>query len=100
MSALYLREWSAATQRAQNSTPDLFADRRLKIFGIRRAFIKLGASPTVDLEKLDGHELEQIRVEIAAQLSSRRCGATPLEQQPTDNNEKLNLWLKKKISRS
>jgi hypothetical protein len=74
--SLYLSQWRAATQRANCTTPDLFSSNRFKILGIRRTLIKLGASLTVDLEKLDGHELEQVRVEIAAQLSSRRRGTS------------------------
>jgi hypothetical protein len=68
---LYLREWSAANQRANSSTPNLFAANHFKILGICRALQKLGASPAVDLESLGAHELEQLRVEIAAQLRSR-----------------------------
>lgn len=79
MSSLYLREWSAANQRSNNSTPDLFAARHFKILGIRRALAKLETTPLIDLEKLDERELEQVRVEIAAQLSSR-CRGTPAEQ--------------------
>jgi hypothetical protein len=88
MSGLYLREWSAAKQRTQNSTPDLFAERCLKILGIRRTAQKLGASLVIDLEKLGARELEQLRIEIAAQLSSRRLG-TSAEQQQTGTNPHL-----------
>ena len=82
--ALYLRRFSAARQRVNGHTPDLFADNRFKIFGIRQALAKLGASPAVDLESLNIHELEQLRIEIAAQLSSRRRG-TNAEKSTTQN---------------
>ncbi len=70
----YLREWSAATHRANYATPDLFSARQFKILGIRRQLNKLRASLAIDLEKLAEHELEQIRVELAAQLPSRSRG--------------------------
>jgi hypothetical protein len=80
MNALYLRQFSAARHRAANDTPDLFASRQFKMLGIQRAFHKLGACPAVDLEKLGEQELEQIRRELAAQLSSRKSRETPPEQ--------------------
>lgn len=86
MSGLYLREWRAAAQRSNNNTPDLFSDKRLKVLGLRRTLVKLGAAATVDLESLDAHALEQLRVELAAQLSSRTRGTRPTEQQPKEKN--------------
>ncbi len=81
MSGLYLREWRSAVARSQNSTPDLFATNPFKVFGIRRALTKLGATAIIDLETLSEHELEQMRLEIAAQLSARIRGASAEQQQ-------------------
>jgi hypothetical protein len=71
MSTVYLRQWTMANARSTNHTPDLFASCQFKIFGIRRSLTKLGADPAIDLETLGAHELEQLRIELAAQLSSR-----------------------------
>jgi hypothetical protein len=79
MSRLYVREWTAARQRVKNATPDIFAENRFKIFGIRRALQKLGASPAGNLERLNAHELEKLRGELAAQLSSRHSRDNPAE---------------------
>jgi hypothetical protein len=80
--ALYLRKFTAARQRANGNTPDLFAGNHFKILGIRRTLARLGATPTIDLEKLDAQELEQVRVEMAAQLSSRRRGTSAEQPKP------------------
>ncbi len=78
MSTLYLREWSSAVGRLNCSTPDLFTENRFKVFGIRRVLTKLSASPLADLETLNSRELERLRVDLVAQLSSRIRG-TPSE---------------------
>lgn len=81
--ARYLRRFSAARRQAINVTPDLssiLVERQIKILGIRRAITKLGASLTIDLEQLDAPSLEQMRVEIALQLSSRNRADTLAEQ--------------------
>jgi hypothetical protein len=76
MSTRYLREWTAATERANAVTPDLFAETQCKILGVRRTLSKLGASSAVDLETLDACALEQLRAELAEQLR-RKSPASP-----------------------
>lgn len=77
--SLYLREWSAAVKRRNAKSPDLIeqleaSDRRkqLTIFGIRLTLRKLGTGIGVDLERLNEHELEQVRVEIATQFRRQK----------------------------
>lgn len=77
MSALYLREYSAAVRRDMNATGDLFSEHRFKVLGIQRGIQKLNAALIIDLETLSAHELEQMRVEIARQIFRRKA-----EQQP------------------
>jgi hypothetical protein len=69
--ALYLRRFSAARRYANSTPADLFAESRFKIFGIRRAVAKLGASLAINLEELDARELEQLRIEIASHVRNR-----------------------------
>jgi hypothetical protein len=77
--SLYLREWSAAVKRRNAKSPDLIeqleaSDRRkqLTIFGIRRTLRKLGAGIAVDLERLNAHELDQVRLDIATRFRRKQ----------------------------
>ena len=80
--SLYLREWSAAVKRRNAKSPDLIeqleaSDRRkqLTIFGIRRLVRKMGVTDEIvsfDLERLNEHELDQVRGELAAQFRRQK----------------------------